>query len=106
MPIFDDYASIAHESTLGIFGEPVIFIASDNRYSPIETYAVVSKRQSNYDQDGFKIINEAMAVRVDTTDQDFRIDDLVEFVETSKKYRIIDEQKDVNVTSKFILQEI
>lgn len=104
MPLFDDYASMAHESMLGIYGEPVVFIASDNRFAPVDTFAIVSQKQKDFDDDGFKVINESLAVRVDVRNQDFRIDDFVDYNE--KRYRIVEERKDVNVTSKFILQEI
>ena len=106
MPIFDDYAKLAHDSMLGIYGEPVIFIASDDRFTSVELNAIVSQKQSNFDEQGFKIINESLGVRVDVTNHDFRIDDFVEFVNTGVRYRIIDELQDVNVTTKFILQEI
>jgi len=106
MPVFDDLASMAHESTLGIFGEPIVFVASDNRYSPQTVFGVVTNKQVDFDEFGTKIINEAVAVKVNVLNQDFRIDDEVTFLESGLKYRIIDEIKDVNVTSKFVLQEL
>ena len=106
MPKFDQHALVGFNAQLSLYGEPVVFVASDNRYSPTTVLAIVSDRQETFTDEGYSTVLTSKAVKVISTGYDFSIDDSVEFLATGEKFRIIRESMDVNVTSKFYLQEI
>ena len=112
MPIFDDYAEIAFDVTTAIVGEPVSIVASDGRFPTTEAEAVIMTRHRELDADGFEVVSQGIAVRIDVrkfeADTGYKpiIDDQVEIEDDDgiTRYRIISEIKDVNLTTKFFLQ--
>ena len=109
---FDAYAKEAFDEQLHILGEPIIIVASDDRFPEVNTMALVSKRQKNFDSEGFETINSSLAVRInieeflEETGFQLGMDDYVFFENDDEetKYRIIDEKLDASLTSKFFLQ--